>query len=406
MPASPHTYQPHFVQVPLFKVIPTSSPGTSLTPSSLNLRTLSARWCLPRTSPGSRSSSSCSSTSSTPATWTWLSHRGATSSSRSRSRFTFHQILFSLLCKNTAPKLLGNVLFGQICFVSNFKPQNMTLHISYLSDHCHHCHPKHCRQHLFQCADISALVGCHTFIPSHFHTFTNSHFHTFTSSHSRTFTLSFQCADISNPCRLWPVSRLWSLRCCEEFFRQVPFRNITITISSTINVIITAISISITIRITITITITITRVMQSENLGFRSPPSVIGELLISFSSSPHFPFPRFSSRSCFHHSILVSILMSVLDPDLILQGSIARWQSCSKASTPSSVNPFTRFVNFYIPISFTQTYLDLDLCISPIFNLWHNISKISVAQYLNISITQYPNISMAQFLYGTISQYL
>ena len=29
-----------------------------------------------------------------------------------------------------------------------------------------------------------------------------------------------QCADISNPCRLWPVSRLWSLRCCEEFFRQ------------------------------------------------------------------------------------------------------------------------------------------------------------------------------------------
>ena len=161
----------------------------------------------------------------------------------------------------------------------------MTLHISYryyLSDHCHHWHPsKHCRQHFFQCADISALVGCHTFILSHFHT----------------FILSFQCADISNPCRLWPVSRLWSLRCCEEFFRQVPFLNITIAISSTANAIITAISIS--------ISITICRVMQSENLGFRSPPSVIGQLLISFSSSPHFPFPRFSSRSCFHHSILV-----------------------------------------------------------------------------------------------------
>merc|ERR1719278_692681 len=32
--------------------------------------------------------------------------------------------------------------------------------------------------------------------------------------------IAIKCADISNPCRLWPVSRLWSLRCCEEFFRQ------------------------------------------------------------------------------------------------------------------------------------------------------------------------------------------
>jgi len=32
--------------------------------------------------------------------------------------------------------------------------------------------------------------------------------------------IAIKCADISNPCRLWPVSKLWSLRCCEEFFRQ------------------------------------------------------------------------------------------------------------------------------------------------------------------------------------------
>jgi len=32
--------------------------------------------------------------------------------------------------------------------------------------------------------------------------------------------ISIKCADISNPCRPWPISRLWSLRACEEFFRQ------------------------------------------------------------------------------------------------------------------------------------------------------------------------------------------
>jgi hypothetical protein len=40
--------------------------------------------------------------------------------------------------------------------------------------------------------------------------------------HHRHFLLqiAIKCADISNPCRAWPVSRLWSLRACEEFFRQ------------------------------------------------------------------------------------------------------------------------------------------------------------------------------------------
>lgn len=40
--------------------------------------------------------------------------------------------------------------------------------------------------------------------------------------HQRHFLLqiAIKCADISNPCRAWPVSRLWSLRACEEFFRQ------------------------------------------------------------------------------------------------------------------------------------------------------------------------------------------
>lgn len=32
--------------------------------------------------------------------------------------------------------------------------------------------------------------------------------------------IAIKCADISNPCRSWFVSRLWSLRACEEFFRQ------------------------------------------------------------------------------------------------------------------------------------------------------------------------------------------
>lgn len=32
--------------------------------------------------------------------------------------------------------------------------------------------------------------------------------------------IAIKCADISNPCRPWSVCRLWSLRACEEFFRQ------------------------------------------------------------------------------------------------------------------------------------------------------------------------------------------
>jgi len=41
-------------------------------------------------------------------------------------------------------------------------------------------------------------------------------------AHHRHFILqiAIKCADISNPCRSWDVSRLWSLRACEEFFRQ------------------------------------------------------------------------------------------------------------------------------------------------------------------------------------------
>lgn len=32
--------------------------------------------------------------------------------------------------------------------------------------------------------------------------------------------IAMKCADISNPCRPWNISRLWSYRACEEFFRQ------------------------------------------------------------------------------------------------------------------------------------------------------------------------------------------
>ena len=32
--------------------------------------------------------------------------------------------------------------------------------------------------------------------------------------------IAVKCADISNPCRAWNISRLWSYRACEEFFRQ------------------------------------------------------------------------------------------------------------------------------------------------------------------------------------------
>lgn len=32
--------------------------------------------------------------------------------------------------------------------------------------------------------------------------------------------IALKCADISNPCRPWDVSRKWSQKVCEEFFRQ------------------------------------------------------------------------------------------------------------------------------------------------------------------------------------------
>ena len=32
--------------------------------------------------------------------------------------------------------------------------------------------------------------------------------------------IALKCADISNPCRTWNISRLWSYRACEEFYRQ------------------------------------------------------------------------------------------------------------------------------------------------------------------------------------------
>lgn len=32
--------------------------------------------------------------------------------------------------------------------------------------------------------------------------------------------IALKCADISNPCRPWDVSRKWSMKVCDEFFRQ------------------------------------------------------------------------------------------------------------------------------------------------------------------------------------------
>lgn len=32
--------------------------------------------------------------------------------------------------------------------------------------------------------------------------------------------IALKCADISNPCRPWEISRKWSQKVCEEFFRQ------------------------------------------------------------------------------------------------------------------------------------------------------------------------------------------
>jgi 3'5'-cyclic nucleotide phosphodiesterase len=32
--------------------------------------------------------------------------------------------------------------------------------------------------------------------------------------------IALKCADISNPCRPWDISKKWSQKICEEFFRQ------------------------------------------------------------------------------------------------------------------------------------------------------------------------------------------
>lgn len=32
--------------------------------------------------------------------------------------------------------------------------------------------------------------------------------------------IALKCADISNPCRPWDISRKWAYKVCEEFFRQ------------------------------------------------------------------------------------------------------------------------------------------------------------------------------------------
>lgn len=32
--------------------------------------------------------------------------------------------------------------------------------------------------------------------------------------------IALKCADICNPCRIWDLSKLWSERVCEEFYRQ------------------------------------------------------------------------------------------------------------------------------------------------------------------------------------------
>lgn len=45
--------------------------------------------------------------------------------------------------------------------------------------------------------------------------------------------ISLKCADISNPCRPWDVSKKWSLKVCEEFFRQGDFeRQLNLPVTS------------------------------------------------------------------------------------------------------------------------------------------------------------------------------
>ena len=37
--------------------------------------------------------------------------------------------------------------------------------------------------------------------------------------------MALKCADISNPCRPWEISRKWSEYVCDEFFRQGKHNN-------------------------------------------------------------------------------------------------------------------------------------------------------------------------------------
>lgn len=38
--------------------------------------------------------------------------------------------------------------------------------------------------------------------------------------HSHDLQIALKCADVCNPCRVWELSRQWSERVCEEFYRQ------------------------------------------------------------------------------------------------------------------------------------------------------------------------------------------
>lgn len=45
--------------------------------------------------------------------------------------------------------------------------------------------------------------------------------------------IALKCADISNPCRPWDISKKWSLKVCEEFFRQGDFeRQLNLPVTS------------------------------------------------------------------------------------------------------------------------------------------------------------------------------
>jgi cAMP-specific phosphodiesterase 4 len=55
------------------------------------------------------------------------------------------------------------------------------------------------------------------------------------NAHHRHFILqiALKCADISNPCRPWDISKKWSLKVCEEFFRQGDFeRQLNLPVTS------------------------------------------------------------------------------------------------------------------------------------------------------------------------------